>query len=141
MLLKINDNILLRRSGVQNVKDSLSHGQFGLNEGLLPYVADAIQIFNASRESISDVSIKKCELKSDILSAIDDQSSKNCILELNETEIGLNSCLNPIEQCETNITTDLGESGATFQSQVLLNCSAALSSISSTKPNIFGFIE
>ena len=51
------------------------------------------------------------------------------------------SSRNPIEQFETNITTDLDESVTTFQSQVLFNCCSNLSPIPNIDPEILEFIQ
>ena len=83
----------------------------------------------------------KCWLKADILPPIHEQSLINCLLEENGTVLDFTSSRNPIEQFETNITTDLDESVTTFQSQVLFDCCSNLSSIPNIDPEILEFIQ
>lgn len=76
------DNIILRQSSFHNFKNSSSRGRFGLNEGLLPHVADAIHVFNVAWKSISKLTITKCWLKAEILPLAHREALKRLVFEL-----------------------------------------------------------
>ena len=60
----------LRRTTYQSLKNDSGHGKWGLQDGQLPHVGDAIQIFNNAWSCMSRTSVIKCWINSECLGAV-----------------------------------------------------------------------
>ena len=78
-----------KRSGNHNFKNDSRCGLYYLIKGLLPHVADAIQLFHDSWNQITKATVLKCWIKSKCFPAILEIHTSSIVASLTETCINL----------------------------------------------------
>ena len=112
LLRKIIDNLLVRKTGTHNFPSSSSHGKYGLEEGQLSHVADAIRLFDLSWSSITHTTIVKCWLKAVILPEEHVSVLKNTIRQIQGPVVDLtspNTAIDVFEPLSLTIPNPLNE--------------------------------
>jgi len=72
-------------------KDSTGQGKWGIREGQLPHVGDAIRMFNEVWEQTSNIEVMKCWLKAECLPTVHTQELRRQISESEEPTLDLTS--------------------------------------------------
>ena len=88
-----------KRSGNHNFKNDSQRGHYGLREGQLPHVADAIQLFNDSWNQTTNATALKCWIKSKSLPAMLESETVSTVQSLTE------ACINLVQ--DSNGTDDV----------------------------------
>ena len=84
LLSAILDVLELRRNTNHSFKPKSANGKWGIQDGLLPHVGDAIMLFNSAWSMMSRTEVIKCWMKSDCLGNMHQGQSTNLLSILQE---------------------------------------------------------